>query len=97
MPAISGMQRLDKQLREELNSKETKKYPEINGAYAHLKSQEETPWLYDCPSVILRNSISNWRATYQDFFKKRCGPPQHKKKGTVAKRKSGIKNRRKIP
>ncbi len=30
--------------------------------------------------MILRNSIANWYTTYQNFFKKRCGRPQHKKK-----------------
>lgn len=72
--------REEKEIRKELNSKETQKYPEINSCYAHLKSKEETPWLFECPSVILRNSISNWYTTYQNFFKKRCGRPQHKKK-----------------
>ncbi len=72
--------REEKEGRETLNTKETKNYPKINAAYAHLKSKEETPWLYDCPSVILRNTISNWRDTYQNFFKKRCGRPRHKKK-----------------
>ena len=55
-------------------------YPQINASYAHFKNKEETPWLYKCPSVILRNSISNWYKTYQNFFKKRCGRPRYKKK-----------------
>ncbi len=70
----------EKQQRLQLNSKETKNYPKLDQSYAHFKDKEQTPWLFDCPSVILRNSIANWYNTYQDFFKKRCGRPQHKKK-----------------
>ena len=55
-------------------------YPKIDQSYAHLKNKEKTPWLFDLPSVILRNSISNWYTTYQNFLKKRCGRPQYKKK-----------------
>ena len=55
-------------------------YPKIDQSYAHFKSKEEIPWLYDVPSVILRNSIVNWYKTYQNFFKKLCGHPTHKKK-----------------
>ncbi len=70
----------EKELRRVLDSKETKEYPKIDASYAHFKDKEETPWLFNCPSVILRNSIANWYTTYQNFFKKRCGRPQHKKK-----------------
>jgi len=55
-------------------------YPRIDQSYAHFKNKEETPWLFDVPSVILRNSIANWHKTYQNFFKKLCGRPQYKKK-----------------
>ena len=55
-------------------------YPKIDASYAHLKNKEESPWLFECPSVILRNSISNWYKTYQNFFKKRCGRPEYKRK-----------------
>lgn len=55
-------------------------YPKIDASYAHFKDKEQTSWLYDCPSVILRNSISNWKDTYQNFFKKLCGRPQKKKR-----------------
>ena len=72
--------REEKNLRIKLNSIEIKEYTNIDQSYAHFKSKEETPWLYDCPSVILRNSIANWYTTYQNFFKKRCGRPQYKKK-----------------
>jgi len=56
------------------------KFPPIDATYTQYKNKENTPWLYECPSVILRNSVSNWKATYQNFFKKLCGRPQPKKK-----------------
>ena len=68
----------EKEQRKALRKKKT--YPKIDQSYAHLKSKKETPWLYQCPSVILRNSTANWYTTYQNFFKKLCGRPQHKKK-----------------
>ncbi len=55
-------------------------YPKLDQSYAHFKNKEETPWIFDCPSVPLRNSIVNWYATYQNFFKKLCGRPKYKKK-----------------
>ncbi len=61
-------------------------YPKIDASYAHLKNKDESPWLFEVPSVILRNSIANWYKTYQNFFKKLCGRPTYKKKdgrGTV--------------
>ncbi len=70
----------EKEQRLILNSKKTKKYPDINQTYSHLKDKQESPWLFDCPSVLLRNSISNWYATYRNFFKKRCGRPRFKKR-----------------
>ena len=51
----------------------------IDQTYAHFKSKEETPWLFDCPSVILRNAVANWYATYRHFFKKICGRPKPKR------------------
>ena len=68
----------EKELRRTLNKEDT--YPKIDQSYAHFKNKEETPWLYDVPSVILRNSIVNWYKTYQNFFTKLCGRPRHKKK-----------------
>jgi len=55
-------------------------YPKIDQSYAHFKDKKERPWLFQTPSVILRNSIANWYTTYQNFFKKRCGRPTYKKK-----------------
>lgn len=54
-------------------------FPEVNKAYSHFKS-EDTAWLKKCPSQILRNSATIWYKTYQEFFQKRCGRPQRKKK-----------------
>ena len=68
----------DKQQRE-LLAKEGK-YPKLDQTYSQYKEKENTPWLFDCPSGLLRNSVSNWYATYQNFFKKLCGRPQYKKK-----------------
>ncbi|MEM9738119.1 MAG: helix-turn-helix domain-containing protein [Bacteroidota bacterium] len=70
----------EKEQRLHLSNENKKEYPTINQTYSHLKDKKETPWLFDCPSIILRNSIANWYTTYQNFFKKRCGRPQHKKK-----------------
>lgn len=47
---------------------------------AHFKSKELTPWLYRCPSQIIRNSATNWCKTYQKFIKGACGKPRHKPK-----------------
>lgn len=55
-------------------------YAPIDQQYSQFKSKELSPWLYDCPSVLLRNSVSNWYATYQDFMRGRCGKPKRKPK-----------------
>ena len=68
----------EKELRRILSTED--RYPKIDSSYAHFKNKEDTPWLYDVPSVVLRNSIANWYKTYQNFFKKLCGRPQYKKK-----------------
>lgn len=54
--------------------------PPIDQKYSHFKDKELTPWLYDCPSQILRNSAVNWYKTYQSHLKGRCGKPKQKKK-----------------
>lgn len=68
----------EKALRPTLNKEDT--YPKIDRSYAHFKNKENTAWLYDVPSVILRNSIVNWYKTYQNFFQTLCRRPRHKKK-----------------
>ena len=55
-------------------------YAPIDAAYSQFKDKELTPWLFDCPSQILRNSASNWHSTYQDFLSGECGKPRHKPK-----------------
>ena len=55
-------------------------YAPIDQQYSRFKSKELTPWLFECPSPILRNAVANWYQTYQNFMKGRCGRPQHKPK-----------------
>ena len=52
----------------------------LDQTYSQFKSKDLTPWLYACPSNILRNSVSNWYVTYQKFLKKQCGRPKRKPK-----------------
>jgi putative transposase len=52
----------------------------IDQSYAQFKSEELSPWLFDCPSQILRNTMCSWRETMGNFLKGRCGPPKKKKK-----------------
>ncbi|MFW8565232.1 RNA-guided endonuclease InsQ/TnpB family protein [Orrella sp. 11846] len=55
-------------------------YAPIDKKAAHFKSKELTPWLYDCPSQIIRNSATNWCNTYFNFMKGLCGRPKRKPK-----------------
>lgn len=52
----------------------------IDQSYAQFKHEELSPWLSDCPSQILRNTMCTWRETMGNFLKGRCGPPKKKKK-----------------
>jgi putative transposase len=52
----------------------------IDQSYAQFKSPEFSPWLSDCPSQILRNTMCTWRETMGNFLKGNCGRPQKKKK-----------------
>ncbi len=54
-------------------------YPPINQTYSQYKT-DLSPWLFDCPSQILRNTASNWFKTYQNYKKRFCGKPHRKKK-----------------
>ncbi len=61
-------------------------YAPIDQIFSRYKDKEISPWLFNCPSQILRNSAVNWYQTYQHFFKGLCGKPHPKKKkesGTV--------------
>ncbi len=55
-------------------------YPEADQTYSQYKNQELSPWLFDCPSQILRNSASNWYTTHRNYLKGLCGKPKRKKK-----------------
>lgn len=55
-------------------------YAPIDAKAAHFKDKTLTPWLYDCPSQIIRNSATNWRNTYRKFMKGECGRPRRKRK-----------------
>ena len=55
-------------------------FPKIDTKFSQYKSKELTPWLYHCPSQILRNSATNWYQTYWKFIKGECGRPNRKKK-----------------
>lgn len=55
-------------------------YAPINQTYSQYKDKEISPWLFDCPSQILRNSAFNWYSTYQKFLSGLCGKPRTKGK-----------------
>ena len=39
-------------------------YAPFDQTFSQYKSKEMSPWLFDCPSQILRNSSANWYKTY---------------------------------
>ncbi|WP_240778730.1 helix-turn-helix domain-containing protein [Shewanella sp. SNU WT4] len=55
-------------------------YAPIDQKASQFKSKELTPWLYKCPSQIIRNSAVSWYQTYQKFMKGGCGRPKRKSK-----------------
>ena len=55
-------------------------YAPIDQKTAQFKSKELSPWLYQCPSQIIRNSAVNWYQTYQKFMNGGCGRPKRKPK-----------------
>ena len=55
-------------------------YAPIDQKASQFKSKELTPWLYNCPSQIIRNSAVNWYQTYQKFIRGLCGRPKRKPK-----------------
>jgi putative transposase len=55
-------------------------YAPIDQKASQFKSKELSPWLYQCPSQIIRNSAVNWYQTYQKFIKGACGRPTRKPK-----------------
>lgn len=52
----------------------------VDQCYSQFKS-EETAWLKECPSQILRNSAVVWYQAYQRFFQGLSGRPVPKRKG----------------
>ena len=55
-------------------------YAPLDQKASHFKSKALTPWLYQCPSQIIRNSATHWYQTYQKFMKGQCGRPKRKPK-----------------
>jgi putative transposase len=55
-------------------------YAPIDQQTSQFKNRELSPWLYDCPSQIIRNSAVNWYHTFQKFMKGQCGKPKRKPK-----------------
>nr|NGX63111.1 hypothetical protein [Candidatus Anoxychlamydiales bacterium] len=55
-------------------------YPKPDQTFSQYKDKTLTPWLFDCPSQILRNSVSNWYHTYSQFLKGHCNKPKKKRK-----------------
>ncbi|MCF2903198.1 transposase [Pseudoalteromonas sp. OFAV1] len=55
-------------------------YAPIDQKASQFKSKDLSPWLYQCPSQIIRNSAVNWYQTYQNFMKGVCGRPKRKPK-----------------
>ena len=53
-------------------------YAPIDQTFSQYKSKDLTPWLFDCPSQILRNSAVNWYQTYCKFIRGECGKPKRK-------------------
>ena len=57
-------------------------FPKADQSFSQYKNRELSPWLFNCPSQILRNSASNWYKTYRSFLKGVCGKPNRKRKGS---------------
>ncbi len=62
----------------------TKTYPIIDQTFSQYKDQTLSPWLFNCPSQILRNSTVNYYQTHRHFLKGLCGKPKRKKKTDTA-------------
>lgn len=55
-------------------------YAPVDQTFSQYKNEELSPWLFNCPSQILRNTATNWYATYRKFLKGECGKPKRKAK-----------------
>ncbi len=58
------------------NTEAKKEYPPITHEY----SKYRIPFMDNCPSPILRNTIVIWYNTMSNFLKKKCGKPHFKSK-----------------
>lgn len=52
----------------------------IDQSYSQFKNPELSPWLNDCPSQILRNTMCTWRETMSSCLRGECKAPRKKKK-----------------
>jgi putative transposase len=52
----------------------------VDQSYSQFKNRTLSPWLFDCPSQILRNTTTNWYKTYKKFLNNQCRKPRKKKK-----------------
>ena len=52
----------------------------INKQFSYFKDNEMSPWLSECPSQILRNSVTEWFDTQKKFMKGDCGRPRKKRR-----------------
>lgn len=50
-------------------------YAPIDQTYAQFKDKDQTPWLYEIPSQVLRNGVVKWVQAYSRFFKQLSGRP----------------------
>src|SRR5690606_21606204 len=55
-------------------------YPETGRALTRLKRQPEYAWLNEVSSVCLQQSLRDLQAAFSNFFAKRTGYPQFKRK-----------------
>lgn len=62
----------------------TGQFAPIDQQYSHFKT-EQTPWLSEVPSIVLRNGTTLWKQAYSRYFKKLGARPTiHKKHGKQA-------------
>ena len=57
----------------------TGQFAPIDQQYSHFKT-EQTPWLSEVPSQVLRNGAVLWKAAYGRFFQKLAGRPTIQRK-----------------
>ena len=55
-------------------------YAPIDQTTSQFKDKTLTPWLFACPSQIIRNAAVNWYQTFKKFIKGQCGKPKRKPK-----------------